>query len=58
MIGRTISVVTIEDGALSENYLKVRLASSREANRIEDILIGGLTADGLHEAGMLPVLIS
>jgi len=56
MVGRTISVVTIEDGALSENYLKVKLARPREANRIDDILIGGLTADGLHEAGMLPVL--
>ena len=53
MLGRTISVVTIEDGALSDNYLKVKLARPREANRIEDILIGGLTADGLHEAGML-----
>ena len=42
-IGRTISVVTIEDGriALSDNYLKVALARPREANRIEDILIGG-----------------
>ena len=35
MIGRTISVVTIEDGALSENYLKVKLARPREPNRIE-----------------------
>ena len=58
MLGRTISVVTIEDGALSENYLKVKLARPREPNRIEDILIGGLTADGLHEAGMLPVVVS
>jgi hypothetical protein len=52
--------VTIEDGmnALSTNYLKVKLARPREANRIEDILIGGLTGDGLFEAGMLPVLPS
>jgi threonylcarbamoyladenosine tRNA methylthiotransferase MtaB len=59
-VGRPISVVSIEDGriALSENYLKVKLARPREANRIEDVTIGGLTADGLYEAGMLPVLPS
>jgi threonylcarbamoyladenosine tRNA methylthiotransferase MtaB len=59
-VGRQLSVVTINDGmnALSTNYLKVKLARPREANRIEDILIGGLTADGLFEAGMLPVLPS
>ncbi|MCU1339804.1 MAG: MiaB-like tRNA modifying enzyme [Bryobacterales bacterium] len=58
MIGRALSVVTIENGhiALSDNYLKVALARPREANRIEDIPIGGLTAEGLHEAGLLPVL--
>ena len=58
MIGRTLSVVTLEDGrtALSDNYLKVALARPREANRIEEVRIGGLTADGLHEAGMLSVL--
>jgi threonylcarbamoyladenosine tRNA methylthiotransferase MtaB len=53
MIGRTLSVVTIEVGALSDNYLKVALARPREANRIEDVIIGGLTADGLSEAGTL-----
>jgi threonylcarbamoyladenosine tRNA methylthiotransferase MtaB len=58
MLGRTLSVVTIEDGALSDNYLKVALARPRAANRIEDVIVGGLTADGLHEAGMLPVLVS
>jgi len=58
MLGRTLSVVTIEDGALSDNYLKVTLARPREANCIENILIGGLTSDGLHEAGILPVLVS
>jgi threonylcarbamoyladenosine tRNA methylthiotransferase MtaB len=58
MIGRTLSAVTIEDGrtALSGNYLKVTLAHPREVNRIEDVIIGGLEADGLREAGMLPVL--
>jgi threonylcarbamoyladenosine tRNA methylthiotransferase MtaB len=60
MAGRTLSVVTIEDGrrALSDNYLKVTLARPREPNRIESVRIGGLTADGLCEAGVLPVLTS
>ena len=58
MIGRVLSVVTLDGGrsALSDNYLKVTLAAPREANRIEDIRIGGLTSDGLCEAGALPVL--
>jgi threonylcarbamoyladenosine tRNA methylthiotransferase MtaB len=60
MVGRTLSVVTLEDGrgALSDNYLKVALARPREANRIEDVVIGGLTNDGLFETGMFPVLVS
>jgi len=58
MQGRTLSAVTIEDGcvALSGNYLKIALARPREANRIEDIHIGALTAEGLAESGVLPVL--
>jgi threonylcarbamoyladenosine tRNA methylthiotransferase MtaB len=58
MIGRTLSAVTMEDGcaALSDNYLKIALARPREENRIVDVAIGGLTAGGLHEAGILPVL--
>ena len=50
-VGRTISAVTLEDGALSDNYLKITLARPRAANRIENIRIGGLTADGLCETG-------
>ncbi len=57
MVGKTISSVTLDNGtALSENYLKVKLATARAANRIESICIGGLTADGLYEAGCLPVM--
>jgi threonylcarbamoyladenosine tRNA methylthiotransferase MtaB len=52
MLGRTLSAVTIEDGALSDNYLKIALARPREANRIENVFIGGLTGDGLCESGM------
>jgi threonylcarbamoyladenosine tRNA methylthiotransferase MtaB len=57
MVGRKISVVTLEGGrALSDHFVKVTLAGPRAANRIEEILVGGLTADGVHEAGLLPVL--
>ncbi len=58
MIGRTLSVVTLEhnQAALSNNYLKVTLATPREANRIVDVRIGGLTGDGLVELGVLPVI--
>ena len=58
MIGRTLSAVTIEDGltALSGNYLKIALASQREENQLIDVRVGGLTADGLSEAGALHIL--
>jgi threonylcarbamoyladenosine tRNA methylthiotransferase MtaB len=50
MVGRTLSAVTLHDGtAIAGNYLKVDLARPREANRIIDIVIGGLSADGLSE---------
>jgi threonylcarbamoyladenosine tRNA methylthiotransferase MtaB len=53
MVGRTLPVVTIEDGrtALSGNYLKVSLARPRQPNQLEDVRIGGLTSDGLLEIG-------
>ena len=67
MVGKTLSVVTLDSvtqkkaaldhgTALSGNYLKVTLAKPREANRIEEIRIGGLTSDGLCEIGTLPVI--
>ena len=58
MIGRTLSVVTLDEGqdALSENFLKVKLALRRDSNRIEQVRIGGLTSDGLSEIGALPVI--
>jgi threonylcarbamoyladenosine tRNA methylthiotransferase MtaB len=51
MIGKRLSAVTIEDGsvALSENYLKVELASPREPNRIVEVEVGGVTANGVAE---------
>lgn len=58
MVGRKLSAVTIEDGrrAVSGNYLKVELASAREPSRLVDVRVGGLTEDGLSEAGALRVL--
>jgi threonylcarbamoyladenosine tRNA methylthiotransferase MtaB len=56
MIGRTLSVVTLTEGALSGNFLRVELAAAREANRILDVKIGGLSAHCLKEATILPVL--
>jgi threonylcarbamoyladenosine tRNA methylthiotransferase MtaB len=52
MLGRTLSVVTLHDAgeALSGNYLKVRLASTTEPNRLMDVEIGALTESGLREA--------
>jgi len=59
-VGQRVSVVSLESGrvGLSDNYLKVTFARQREANRIKAVLIGGLTADGLFEAGTLQVLPS
>ena len=59
MVGKTISVVTLDNGgALSDNYLKVALATPREANRIAEIRVAGLTKDGVCEVGVLPILTS
>ena len=59
MLGRKLSVVTLEEprAALSDNYLKVELASARPANQLIDVEIGGVTAAGLRQAAGLPVLI-
>ena len=53
MIGKTLSAVTLHEpgAALTDNYLKVELARSREPNVIADLRIGGLTALGLREEG-------
>ena len=56
MIGRTLSVVTLADGALSHNFLKVELAMARAANRMVDVRIGSVSAGGLREQGALAVL--
>ena len=56
MLGRTLSVVTLTEGALSENFLKVQLARPREANQILDVKIGSISSDGLAEEGILNVI--
>jgi threonylcarbamoyladenosine tRNA methylthiotransferase MtaB len=56
MIGRTLSVVTLSEGALSDNFLKVELSHPRPANQLIDIAIGSLNANGLREYSPLAVL--
>ena len=57
LVGKTLSCVTLDNAsALSSNFVKVTLAKPREANRLEEIRIGGLTADGVSEAGALTVI--
>jgi threonylcarbamoyladenosine tRNA methylthiotransferase MtaB len=52
MVGRIVSAVTLHEPltALTENYLKVTLSRSREANAIVDLRIDGLTSHGLRES--------
>jgi threonylcarbamoyladenosine tRNA methylthiotransferase MtaB len=55
-IGRTLSVVTLSEGALTDNFLKVELATRRERNQLLDVKIGAVTATGLREQNPLAVL--
>ena len=56
MIGRTLSVVTLAEGALSDNFLKVDLAVARAANQMVDVKIGSLSANGLREHDPLQII--
>jgi hypothetical protein len=49
-------VVTLTEGALSNNFLKVELASRRAANQMVDVNIGSLSANGLREHDPLPII--
>jgi hypothetical protein len=51
MVGRTLPAVTLHETgtALSGNYLKIELASAREANLLVDLKIGGVSCAGLVE---------
>ncbi len=58
MLGRKLSVVTLEEprAALSDNYLKVELAAMHPPNELIEVEIDGLTATGLRQAALLPVI--
>lgn len=58
MVGRTLSAVTLDAGpvALTDNYLKVELATLREPNELVDIRIGGIGDGTLREYSPLQVL--
>ena len=56
MIGRKLSVVTLDDGGLSDNFLRVELCPARPANQLIDVEIGAVTPGGLREASALTVL--
>jgi threonylcarbamoyladenosine tRNA methylthiotransferase MtaB len=61
MIGQKLSAVTLHEAsaALTGNYLKIELAERREANRLIEVEVGGLSEMGLREAtsrGGLPLL--
>jgi threonylcarbamoyladenosine tRNA methylthiotransferase MtaB len=53
MVGRTVSAVTLHEAgvALTSNFLKVELNRPREANRLLDFQIGGVSETGLREVG-------
>jgi threonylcarbamoyladenosine tRNA methylthiotransferase MtaB len=55
-VGRRLSVVTLEQGALSDNFVRVELAQARAANQIVEIEIGATTATGLREAAAFNIL--
>jgi hypothetical protein len=55
-VGCKLSVVTLENGALSDNFLKVELAANRPVNSMIDVEIGGLTQQGLRERSPFVVL--
>jgi threonylcarbamoyladenosine tRNA methylthiotransferase MtaB len=56
MLGRSLSVVTLTEGALSDNFLKVELATPRASNQLLDVKIGSLAPNGLREHNALTVL--
>jgi threonylcarbamoyladenosine tRNA methylthiotransferase MtaB len=58
MVGKTVSAVTLDAGdiALTSNFLKVQMAQPRDANRIVDLEIGGVSEVGLRERTLLPVI--
>jgi threonylcarbamoyladenosine tRNA methylthiotransferase MtaB len=56
MVDRTLSVVTLDHEALSDNFLKVELVPQRPPNQLIDVRIGAVTATGLREFNPLQVI--
>lgn len=57
-LGQRLSTVILDQNftGLTSNYITVQLATPRQPNDIVDVGIGGLTAKGVREAELLPVL--
>jgi len=55
-VGRRLPVVTLADGALSDNYIRVELAVPRPANRLVDVEVEAITAAGLRERSPMTVI--
>jgi threonylcarbamoyladenosine tRNA methylthiotransferase MtaB len=58
MINKSLSAVTLEQRgvALTSNFLKVRMSQERASNQMVELSISGLTAVGLQERILLPIL--
>jgi threonylcarbamoyladenosine tRNA methylthiotransferase MtaB len=58
LVGQTVSVVTLEQRgvALATNFVRVELAGTPPPNRIVDVKLAAITATGMREASLLPVL--
>jgi threonylcarbamoyladenosine tRNA methylthiotransferase MtaB len=58
MIGASLPAVTLEQRgtALTSNFLKVEMTAAREPNQLVDLEIGTVTATGLRERVLLPVI--
>jgi threonylcarbamoyladenosine tRNA methylthiotransferase MtaB len=56
MVGRTLSVVTLDHGALSDNFLKVELNPQRPSNQFIDVRIGAISANGVREFSPLQLI--
>ena len=56
MLGRKLSVITLDDGGLSDNFLRIELSPARPPNQLIDVEIGAVTPGGLREATPLRIL--
>jgi threonylcarbamoyladenosine tRNA methylthiotransferase MtaB len=56
MVGRTLSVVTLDHGALSDNFIKVELIPQRPPNELIDVRIGAVSSTGVREFSPLQLI--